>query len=36
MQIIGIDKKNLKDYKEYAVRLVTTDACEIDTDVLKN
>lgn len=36
MQIIGIDKKNLAGSKEYAVRLVTSDACEIDTDVLKN
>ncbi len=35
MQIVGIDKKYLKEYKEYTVRLVTTDACEIDTDVVR-
>lgn len=36
LQIVGIDLNNLTDYKEYAVRLVTTDACEIDSDVYKN
>lgn len=36
LQIIGIDKKYLAGCKEYAVRLVTSDACEFDYDVLKN
>lgn len=35
MQIVGIDKKNLTGLKEYTVRLVTSDACEIDSDILK-
>jgi|GEM_PF-1493830 len=34
MQIVGIDKKNLAGLKEYTVRLVTSDACEIDSDIL--
>ncbi len=36
IQIVAIDKKYLSQYKEYAVRLVTSDFCEIDTDVFKN
>ena len=36
LEIVGIDLTNLTDYKEYAVRLVTSDACEIDSDVFKN
>lgn len=36
LQIVGIPKKSLTAYKEYAVRLVTSDSCEIDSDVIKN
>jgi hypothetical protein len=36
IQIISIEKTNLTDYKEYAVRLVTKDLCELDIDVIKN
>jgi len=36
MEIIGIDRNNLNGYNEFAVRLVTPDACEIDSDILKN
>ena len=35
MEIVGIDIKNLKGYNEFAVRLITLDACEIDSDILK-
>lgn len=36
VQIVSLAKTNLKQYKEYAVRLVTKDFCEIDVDVIKN
>lgn len=36
IQIVAIDKKYISQYKEYAVRLVTSDFCEMDTDVFKN
>lgn len=36
LQIISISKKSLAAYKEYAARLVTSDSCEIDVDVIKN
>lgn len=33
IQIISIEKTNLTMYKEYAVRLVTKDLCELDIDI---
>lgn len=36
IQIVNIAKNTLKRHKDYAVRLVTTDFCEIDIDVIKN
>lgn len=36
IQIVNIEKSKLKRHKDYAVRLVTTDFCEIDIDVIKN
>ena len=36
IQIVCLDKDNLKKHKEYAVRLVTKDLCELDVDVIKN
>ncbi len=36
MEIVGIDMKNLNNYKEFTVRLITPDACEIDSDIIKN
>jgi len=36
MQVVSIEKTNLTEYKEYAVRLVTKDLCELDIDVIKN
>lgn len=36
IQVVGLDKEKLKKHKEYAVRLVTKDLCEIDVDVIKN
>lgn len=35
VQVICISKSDLKNYKEYAVRLVTRDLCELDEDVIK-
>ncbi len=35
MEIVGIDIKDLKGHNEFAVRLITPDACEIDSDILK-
>ncbi len=35
MEIVGIDIKNLNGHEEFAVRLITPDACEIDSDILK-
>lgn len=36
IQVISMGKTNLTNYKEYAVRLVTKDLCELDIDVIKN
>jgi len=36
IQVVSIEKTNLKKYNEYAVRLVTKDLCELDIDVIKN
>lgn len=36
IQIISIPEKNLTEYPEYAVRLVTKDQCELDVDVIKH
>ncbi|MHB8064037.1 MAG: hypothetical protein ACYDG2_15650 [Ruminiclostridium sp.] len=36
IQVVSIEKTNLTNYKEYAVRLVTKDLCELDIDVIKN
>ncbi len=36
IQIVSIAKTNLTKYKEYSVRLVTKDLCELDIDVYKN
>ncbi len=36
IQIVCLEKDNLKKHKEYAVRLVTKDLCELDVDVIKN
>jgi len=35
IQVVSIAKTNLINYKEYAVRLVTKDLCELDIDVIK-
>ncbi len=34
IQIVCLEKDKLKKHKEYAVRLVTKDLCEIDADVI--
>jgi len=36
IQVVSIEKTNLTNYNEYAVRLVTKDLCELDIDVIKN
>ena len=34
LQLLSIPKNNLTNYKEYAVRLVTKDLCELDIDII--
>jgi hypothetical protein len=36
LQLVSIPKVKLTDYKQYAVRLVTKDLCELDIDILDN
>lgn len=36
IQVVSIQKNNLTKYREYAVRLVTNDFCELDVDAIKN
>jgi hypothetical protein len=36
VEIISLPKNNLTRNKDYAVRLITKDLCEIDVDLLKN
>jgi len=36
VQVVCLLKTDLTEYKEYAVRLVTKDLCELDIDVIKN